>query len=461
MVKNLAVGVLLNRMFRTEENPLFEYIFQQQQNIKECYFIIPTEDLSDASMLKSQFYYGTLQRFHDELKELNLSPFVIAYDDIVKFCQQHQITELVVAGDIMSYHHEKYDILHQRQDYLAANIKVTLVRGHHYFKPSRTKNKQDNYYKVFTSFYKQWRPFLRFRSLYTYDLQQLQTIVISASGDYSSTYHNYGTTQQHEQHKWQQFLEVYINSYTSGRDYLPQLQTSQLSIALAYGLLDINEIFNDLLQNYDYSEENYEAFIRELMFREFYYILMTAYPETSKQAFKEKYRQIEWSNNQLHFEKWQQGETGFPIIDAAMEELKQTGFMHNRMRMVVSQFLTKDLFIDWTLGENEFRKQLIDYDAASNIHGWQWSASTGTDAVPYFRMFSPIRQSERFDKHAYYIKQYLPQLNAVDAKYLHDTRKHYKNINKQGVTIGLDYPEQIVNHNVQRQHVLDTFKALN
>ncbi|EHJ07077.1 cryptochrome/photolyase family protein [Staphylococcus simiae] len=456
----MAVGVILNRMFRTKENPLFEYIFQQQEDINECYFILPIEDLSNASTLKKQFYFGSLQRFHDELTELKLSPFVMKYDDVITFCQQHQITEVVIAGDIMSYHHETYDILHQRQVYNKAHIKVTLIRGHHYFQPSRTKNKQQNYYQVFTSFYKQWRPFLRTQTLYHYDLKELQPIVVSASGDYNSIYSNEGTTQQHEQDKWQQFLKYNINSYTRGRDYLPQLQTSQLSIALAYGLLDINEIFNDLLQMYDHSEENYEAFIRELMFREFYYILMTAYPESSYQAFKEKYRQIEWSDNQLHFDKWQQGQTGFPIIDAAMAELKQTGFMHNRMRMVVSQFLTKDLFIDWTLGEDAFRKYLIDYDAASNIHGWQWSASTGTDAVPYFRMFSPIRQSERFDKHAYYIKQYLPQLEAIDAKYLHDTHKYYQNICKQGVTIGVDYPEQIVDHNVQRQYVLETFKKL-
>ncbi|MBO1198867.1 deoxyribodipyrimidine photo-lyase [Staphylococcus simiae] len=456
----MAVGVILNRMFRTKDNPLFEYIFQQQEDINECYFIIPTEDLSDASTLKKQFYFGTLQRFYDDLTKLKLSPFVMEYDDVITFCQQHQITEVVIAGDIMSYHHETYDILHQRHKYQQAQIKVTLIKGHHYFKPSRTKNKQHNYYQVFTSFYKQWRPFLRIQNLYHYDLKELQSIVISATGDYSSIYKNEGTTQQHEQDKWQQFLKNNINSYTSGRDYLPQLQTSQLSIALAYGVLDINEIFNDLLQMYDNSEENFEAFIRELMFREFYYILMTAYPETSNQAFKEKYRQIEWSDNQLHFDKWRQGQTGFPIIDAAMAELRQTGFMHNRMRMVVSQFLTKDLFIDWTLGEDEFRKYLIDYDAASNIHGWQWSASTGTDAVPYFRMFSPIRQSERFDKHAYYIKQYLPQLTAIDAKYLHDTHKYYQNISKQGVTIGVDYPEQIVNHNVQRQYVLETFKQL-
>ena len=200
------------------------------------------------------------------------------------------------------------------------------------------------------------------------------------------------------------FLNHEIHNYENNREYLPEVLTSQLSIALAYGLLDIIEIFNDLLSRYEEDEANYESFIRELIFREFYYVLMTQFPETAQQSFKEKYRRIKWSDNEADFDAWCDGQTGFPIIDAAMMELQQTGFMHNRMRMVTSQFLTKDLFIDWTWGENFFRKYLIDYDAASNVHGWQWSASTGTDAVPYFRMFNPIRQSERFDPKALYIK---------------------------------------------------------
>ena len=143
-----------------------------------------------------------------------------------------------------------------------------------------------------------------------------------------------------------------------------------------------------------------------------------------------------------------------------MGELNTTGYMHNRMRMVVSQFLTKDLFIDWTWGEEYFRQKLIDYDSASNVHGWQWSASTGTDAVPYFRMFNPVRQSERFDKDALYIKKFVQTLNDIDAKYLHDTHKYERQIKEQGIELGKDYPKQIVNHSESRTHVMSEFKAL-
>lgn len=198
---------------------------------------------------------------------------------------------------------------------------------------------------------------------------------------------------------------------------MPEVLTSQLSIILAYGIIDIKQIVTQLIERYEEDEHNIEQFIRELMFREFYYVLMTHYPNTAHEAFNEKYRDIKWEYNKEDYKSWCEGRTGFPIVDAAMTELNQTGFMHNRMRMVVSQFLTKDLFIDWTWGEDYFRTKLIDFDSASNVHGWQWSASTGTDAVPYFRMFNPSRQSERFDKDALYIKTFIPQLNDVTLNY--------------------------------------------
>ena len=197
---------------------------------------------------------------------------------------------------------------------------------------------------------------------------------------------------------WDDFLNSNIAHYDKLTDDVSQDFVSGLGKYLAYGLLDIREIINDLLEDYESDEKNYEAFIRDVIFREFYYVLMMQYPETATKSFSEKYRNMQWSYNKTHFEVWKKGQTGYPIVDAAMKKLNRTGYMHNRLRMVVSQFLTKNLFIDWTWGEEYFRQYLIDYDNASNVHGWQWSASTGTDEVPYFRMFNPIRQSERFDK---------------------------------------------------------------
>lgn len=293
-----------------------------------------------------------------------------------------------------------------------------------------------------------------------YELSDISKIVEPAYAPTQINDSHSGLTEKEVQQQWQSFLNNDIQNYESNRAYLPEVLTSQLSIALAYGLIDILQVFNDLLQGYESDESNYEAFIRELIFREFYYVLMTQYPETAHQSFKEKYRNIDWVNDKQQFNKWKNGETGYPIVDAAMQELNQTGYMHNRMRMVTSQFLTKDLLIDWRWGETYFKDKLIDYDNASNVHGWQWSASTGTDAVPYFRMFNPIKQSERFDQNALYIKQWLPTFNNVDSHLLHDTKKHMQLLKQQGIELGIDYPEPMVNHSDSRQRVMSLFKSL-
>lgn len=258
---------------------------------------------------------------------------------------------------------------------------------------------------------------------------------------------------------WDDFLNGDISRYDKLTDDVSQDFVSGLGKYLAYGLLDIREIINDLLEGYESDEKNYEAFIREVIFREFYYVLMTQYPETATKSFSEKYRNMQWSYNKAHFEVWKKGQTGYPIVDAAMKKLNRTGYMHNRLRMVVSQFLTKNLFIDWTWGEAYFKQYLIDYDNASNVHGWQWSASTGTDAVPYFRMFNPIRQSERFDAQGYFIKTQLEIFDKVSSKIIHDPTSHKTKFKENyHIEIGKDYPEAIVDHKSSRDYVMHKFK---
>lgn len=156
---------------------------------------------------------------------------------------------------------------------------------------------------------------------------------------------------------------------------------------------------------------------------------------------------------------WKEGKTGYPIVDAAMLQLQKTGWMHNRLRMIVASFLTKDLLCDWRLGEQYFQQQLIDYDAASNIGGWQWAASTGTDAVPYFRIFNPVTQGKRFDPKGEFIKAYLPQLEHVPEKYLHEPWKMPKYLQESvSCIIGTDYPQPIVDHAKQREQAIAKYE---
>lgn len=456
----MKIGVVLNRVFRINHNPLLAYIYQCLDDIESCVFIIPVEQFGDHSQLKETFYKGTLKKFVNELHNNHISVNMIDYDQLIEFCESQELDKVVMASDIMSYHKEEYDYPHQKQHFNKASIEVQPIRVQHYFNPKKTFNNQGEPYKVFTSFYKKWRPYVMQRKIDQYKLKDIANKTSTSEKKLKLDVEDRGLSEKDVQQQWQSFLEHDIQNYDSNREYLPEVLTSQLSIALAYGLIDIIQVFNDLLQGYDMDESNYEAFIRELIFREFYYVLMTQYPETANVAFKEKYQHIDWVNNEHQFTKWKNGETGFPIIDAAMEELNQTGYMHNRMRMVTSQFLTKDLLIDWTWGEAYFKDKLIDYDSASNVHGWQWSASTGTDAVPYFRMFNPMRQSERFDSKALYIKRWLPIFNDVDAKLLHDTKKNQKKLKQQGIELGQDYPKQMVNHNDSRERVMSLFKSL-
>lgn len=209
------------------------------------------------------------------------------------------------------------------------------------------------------------------------------------------------------------FKEKIIN-YEKNRDYFNLDGTSNLGVDLRFGTLSSKMIFNYFKKlNYP----NSEVFIRQLFWREFFNYILVHFPYSENENFNKA--EIKWSQNEEHFEKWCQGETGVPIVDAAMRYFNKTGMMHNRLRMVVASFLTKNLLIDWRRGEKYFASKLLDYDAMSNIGSWQWAASTGADSVPYFRVFNPYLQSEKFDKEAIFIKSVISELKDVEPKLIH------------------------------------------
>jgi deoxyribodipyrimidine photo-lyase len=167
------------------------------------------------------------------------------------------------------------------------------------------------------------------------------------------------------------------------------------------------------------SRRSAEVWLNELIWREFYIQILYHFPHVSKTAFNPAFVNIPWRNNEDQFEAWKEGQTGVPIVDAAMRQLRQIGWMHNRARMIAASYLVKDLLIDWRWGERYFMEQLLDGDVAANNGGWQWTAGTGTDAAPYFRMFNPVLQSEKFDPNGDYIRSWVPELQALDAKEIH------------------------------------------
>ena len=205
-----------------------------------------------------------------------------------------------------------------------------------------------------------------------------------------------------------------VEEYGKNRDIFYKDGTSNLGVDLRFGTLSARMIFNEIKE---LNKKNSEIFIRQLFWREFYNYILFHFPKSENENWNGI--EISWSEDEEDFQKWCEGKTGVPIIDAAMRHFNKTGMMHNRLRMIVSSFLCKNLLIDWKKGEQYFAKRLLDYDASSNIGSWQWAASTGADSVPYFRIFNPYLQSAKFDKEAIFIKSVIPELKDVDAKLIH------------------------------------------
>jgi len=203
-----------------------------------------------------------------------------------------------------------------------------------------------------------------------------------------------------------------LQRYKEDRDFWSIEATSNMSVFLRFGLISPRQIFNAIRKINDG-----DFYIRELFWREFYNYILYHYPASEHENFQPV--SPRWNNDKNDFEKWKNGQTGVPIVDAAMRYLNRTGMMHNRLRMVISSYLTKNLLIDWRWGEEYFAQKLLDYEASSNIGSWQWAASTGADAVPYFRIFNPYTQSAKFDKEAYFIKENIPELRNISPKEIH------------------------------------------
>jgi deoxyribodipyrimidine photo-lyase len=208
------------------------------------------------------------------------------------------------------------------------------------------------------------------------------------------------------------------------------------------------------------SRKSAEIWLNELIWREFYMAILFHFPNVLKQSFREDLRAIPWRNDPSEFSAWCEGRTGYPIIDAAMRQLLNTGWMHNRGRMIVASFLVKHLMIDWRWGERWFMQNLIDGDPAANNGGWQWTAGTGIDAAPYFRVFNPIIQSKKFDPRGIFIRRWIPELEMVPVKYIHAPWEMHEELQKEiGCVIGVNYPIPLVEHRFARERVIQIYRG--
>jgi len=264
--------------------------------------------------------------------------------------------------------------------------------------------------------------------------------------------------------RWHNFIEGGAQNYSDSRDFPSQHKTSYLSPHLTFGEISANQIWfetQEALANNRISAADATKFLAEIGWREFSRYLIVNFPYMLEQPFNQRFDKFPWQHNEVLLKAWQQGKTGYPIVDAGMQELWETGYMHNRVRMITASFLTKHCLIHWRHGMDWFWDTLVDADIASNTASWQWVSGSGADAAPYFRIFNPILQGEKFDKDGEYIRRWLPVLKDLPAKYINKPwLADDITLQEAGIELGVNYPHPIVDHRDAREKALSAYQNL-
>jgi deoxyribodipyrimidine photo-lyase len=343
------------------------------------------------------------------------------------------------------------------------------------FEMNEVATQQGRPYTVYTPYARSWRRLLEERGAptqaapqLTYSAEQRQALADHAQPlptladlgmSTAITLPAAGETAAQEQ--LQRFVSARsgLAAYADRRNLMGEAGTSRLSPQLRLGTLSVRHCVQ--MARTQAAGAGADAWIGELIWRDFYVQVLYHHPHVLSGAFKPLYNDLAWENDPALFEAWKAGRTGYPVVDAAMRQLTQEGWMHNRARMIVASFLTKDLLIDWRWGETHFMQQLLDGDPAANNGGWQWAASTGTDAQPYFRIFNPASQGAKFDPEGAYVRRYVPELVNVPNKYIHapHTMAPADQI-RADMQVGRDYPAPIVDHKERRERALTLYNAV-
>ncbi|SEI49852.1 deoxyribodipyrimidine photo-lyase [Allopseudospirillum japonicum] len=509
----MSALVWFRRDLRTQDNPAL-YQAAQSTCVYGVYVVTPQQwQMHGLGAPAVTWWLAHVQALQKELQTLGIPLYLLWVNDFSQVSQGlHWLASQLKVSAV--YFNREYEWnerqrdQHVTQTLQAANYQVVSYDDQVIFTPGSLLTGQGKVYTVFTPFYKKWCASLAQQSLYTcpppqaqkwpklpefpqatpfriclhwqtQDTQQIQAIWPDYPWDLSAYTRAlyYPSVQAHgvvgSEAACQQF-EAFIEAqqavapyraglldYTQARDY-PSLQaTSGLSGALAVGALSIRQALTRI-QAVDAEALNPSAahkdagasrWVAELVWREFYRHILYAFPRVSRnQAFKLETHKLAWRHDQAAFAAWCQGRTGYPLVDAGMRQLVATGWMHNRLRMLTAMFLSKHLLLDWRLGEAFFMRHLVDADLASNNGGWQWAASTGTDAVPYFRIFNPSTQSQRFDAQGHFIRTWVPELAQVTGNEIHQP--------KDTTRARVGYATACVEHAQARQRALEAFKAL-
>lgn len=435
-------------------------------------FVLDTEILARFTDLQDRrlsFIAAQLCRLHAALHARGGGLLVLhgaAVEVMPRLCAALGAARLVAARDVEPAARARDKAVYEA---LKGGTGMTGVWDHLLLPPEAVMSNAGGAMRVFTPYYKRWMAMLDDRALaertvrdagrYAAYGQMCQRAVQAGLRVLEATHPDALLEAAGYRHTdtgaWQpgheaQRLEAFtaqLAGYKQQRDMLAMDGTSQFSPYLRFGLLSPRECARLYI-----GRPGAEKWLSEMAWRDFYAMILYHHPEVVEHEFQPRFRGLAWENDPERFRRWQEGMTGYPVVDAAMRQLRDTGWMHNRARMITASFLTKDLLVDWRRGEEHFAQLLMDYDLASNNGGWQWAASTGTDAQPWFRIFNPVLQGRKFDPEGAYVRRYVPELRDMPGKYLHEPWlcKDYRG----------SYPPRIVDHYAEREKALRMFKEM-
>lgn len=465
--------VWFRRDLRVLDNHALSAAMSRREPVAAVYVATPGQwQQHNLAPRQSDLIFRRLAELSKQLKALNI-PLLYAqvnnYADAACYVSQtaQQLGKANGASSVTIHLNREYELNEVQRDSLLAQLaeppycRVVMHHDRCAFPPGSVQTRQGGDFKVFTPFKKRWLELFagcpaRVLSLSSaINAPAIPQPLISFSSGCDWNYprqqsSDYPVSDDAILHRLSRFLREQMTEYHELRDFPALDGTSQLSAYLAIGALSVRQCLQALQD--PARSIGAEKWLDELIWREFYQHLIAAHPRLSRgESFHDWGDKLQWPGGNSDFAAWCEGRTGYPIVDAAMRQLSETGWMHNRLRMITASFLVKDLLVDWRRGEAFFSRQLTDVDYASNNGGWQWCASTGCDGQPYFRIFNPITQGERFDPDGSFVRRWLPELAAVPARYIHQPWSWDK-------FTELNYPPPIVDHKVQRKLALALYQ---
>lgn len=387
------------------------------------------DKLEDKQDRRVEFILQALTGIQDSLKALG-SSLLVKYgtpeEVFPALINQFEIENIFTNHDYELYANERDDSV--REFVNSEGISFETFKDQVIFEKKEVLSGAGTPYTVFTPYSRKWKEKLNDFYLKSYPTEKYFHNFYQTDAFEIPSLEEMGFKSSGLRFPSKDVRDSLIKNYADKRDFPAIVGTSRLSVHLRFGTVSIRELARK-------AKGLSETWLNELIWRDFYFNILHHFPHISRgEAFRKDYDKIVWRNNQTEFKAWCEGKTGYPIVDAGMRELNATGFMHNRVRMIVASFLTKHLLIDWRWGEAYFAKKLLDFDFAANNGGWQWASGSGCDAAPYFRVFNPTLQTQKFDKNLEYIKSWVPELNSFN------------------------YPQPIVNHDVARKRVLPVYQ---